>query len=122
MGINVANANARANELRAYATQLRSAKGNLSQYKGIFGSSWQGTEITYYVNAVGNVETKLIQAATELDAIANSIVATANQIRAEEEAAERARREAEERARQEALAAAAAAAASKAAQTKKSLN
>lgn len=122
MGIDLTNANARANELRAYATQLRSAKGNLSQYKGILGSSWQGTEITYYANAVGNVETKLIQVASELDSIANSIVATANQIRAEEEAAERARREAEERARQEALAAAAAAAAANATRTNKSRN
>ena len=100
--IDVGSANARANELRSYANQLRSARSKISQYKRIFGTSWEGMEVTYYINAVGNVESRLNQAALELESIANSITTTANQIREEEEAAERARREAEERARQEA--------------------
>lgn len=102
MGIDVGNANSRASELRGYASRLRAAKNNMEQYNGIFGSCWQGTETTYYMNAVASVEWRLEQAAVELEAIGNSIVSTASQIRAEEEAAERARREAEERARREA--------------------
>lgn len=115
MGIDVDSAMARANELRKYASELRSAQRGLAGYKEIFGTSWQGAEICYYASAVGNVELRLNQAALELESIANLIVTTAKQIKGEEEAAERARREAEERARREAEEAAEAAAAAAAA-------
>lgn len=100
MGIDVGSANARANDLRGCANDLRSAKSNLAQYKAVFGSDWQATEAGYFASAVGGVENRMNQAISELESIAGDIVSTANAIRKEEE--EKARREAEERARREA--------------------
>ena len=100
--IDVGSANARANELRSYANQLRSARTGLSQYKSMIGESWDGTEVLYYSSAVEKVQERSNQIAAELDSIANAISTTAAQIREREEAEERARREAEERARREA--------------------
>lgn len=110
MGIDVGNANIRANELRNYASQLRTVQNYLEQYRDMFESSWQAVEVTYYNNAIESVKMRLIQAIAELESIGDDIVSAADQIRVEEEAAERARHEAEERARREAEAAAAAAA------------
>lgn len=100
--IDVGSANSRANELRNYASNLRSAYNLLEQYQTEIQSNWQAQEVAYYVAAINNVQSRLSSAATELDSIASSVSSTASQIRAEEEAAERARREAEERAKREA--------------------
>ena len=93
--IDVGSANARANELRSYANQLRSARTGLSQYKSMIGESWDGTEVLYYSSAVEKMQERSNQIAAELDSIANAISTTAAQIREREEAEERARREAE---------------------------
>lgn len=102
MGIDVASAYARERELRDCASQLRGAKNKLEQYKGIFGSSWQGSEIPYYIQAIENVKRDIESAISEMESIGSDISSAAEQIRREEEEEERRRREQEERERREA--------------------
>lgn len=86
MGIDAANASARARELQRYANQLRSAKADLYRYKSMLNNSWQGTETEYYVRAISDVETRLNRASSELEAIGRVIVSTVQQIEEEESA------------------------------------
>ena len=95
--IDVGSANARANELRSYAWKLRNSKTGLVQYKTMLETSWEGTEVSYYLDAVEKIQQKLNQTALELESIANAISATAAQIREREEAEEKAKREEEEK-------------------------
>lgn len=99
--IDVGSANARANELRGYASNLREASRLLEQYQTDIQSNWQAQEVIFYISAINNAQKRLSSAASELESIASSVSSTASQIRAEEEAAERARQEAERRRREE---------------------
>lgn len=101
MGIDVGSADRRAGDLREYASQLQVAKTNLTQYRSMIETNWQGQEVAYYINAIISAQNRLQTASNELHSIASSVSSTAQQIWEEEEA-ERRRQEAEEQARREA--------------------
>lgn len=84
MGISISEANARARELRNQAQNLRNAKSNMISYKAMFGVSWQGREIPFYLEAIRRVELRLSQVAHSLETLADSIEMAAYQIRQEE--------------------------------------
>lgn len=116
MGINVSAAYARARELRAQARSLRGVKNSMTTYRNILSANWEGDEVRFYKQAIGNVQTKLTNTANALDSLAGTIEATADQIRAEEIEEERRYQEwlaEQERLRKEAEEAAAAEAAKK---------
>ena len=88
MAIDVSAANVRARELRQQASELRDVKKRIDAYKNVLNLNWQGTEVQYYITAINKVGGKITSTANEMDSLADSIVSTANQIRAEEIAEE----------------------------------
>lgn len=107
--VDVGRAATGASQLRTSMSQLSSAKNMLIRYKAMFGTSWQGTEICYYIAAIDEAIRQIDSLGIMISQLANDYINTANTIRHEEEEAERLAREAAERAAREAAEAARAA-------------
>ena len=111
MGINVGLAQAQAGKLSRYAATLHDVKNQLNGVKGSLNQGWQAKEMMYINETIDSINREIANLSTKLENIGSDIVATAQQIKREEEA--KARAEAEARARAEAEAKAKAEAAAK---------
>lgn len=96
MGVNISQANYQAAQLRAYATRLNQVKSYLVSYKSSLDSNWRGDEIKLIDSAIDTINRRIQNLQALLNSTATNIIASANQIRKEEIAAEEARRRAEE--------------------------
>lgn len=104
MGISVFWARSQANDISGNASELRTIKSKLENIKGDINNGWTAEEIAYVNSAIDAIGQKLTNLATKLDGISSDIVAAAEQIKREEDAARaaaeaRARAEAEARAK-----------------------
>ena len=94
MPVNTAAANFLADQLSRYDTQLAQAKTSLREYQSIISANWQGEEALLIGSAIDKVLAEINAAANQLNPLSSDIRGAAEQIRREEEAADKARKQA----------------------------
>ena len=94
MPINVAAANAQADRLRTFETQLGLARSSLREYRAAISANWQGAEATLIQKAIEAIEAEIATISQQMAAIGADIRSAAEAIRREEEAAEKALKQA----------------------------
>ena len=87
MAINVSAANALADQLRSYETQLAQAKNSLREYQSAISANWQANETGYINQAIERAIVDINNVQNQLNPLSIDIRNAAEQIRCEEEAA-----------------------------------
>lgn len=87
MGINVYRANNQANRIRDNASTLRDVRNRLSNIKESLNGQWNAEEMIFLNIDFDKICNDIAVLSSRLDSLVYDIVATANEIRREEEAA-----------------------------------
>lgn len=90
--ISVSDAKAHARDLEVGYSKLNGIKGKLIDLTSNLNQEWQATEMTFVNSAISKITSDIDKLNTKLFNLAPDIVSVAEEIRAEEEAAEAAAR------------------------------
>jgi len=95
MPINVNSANMQTDQLRSCEAQLAQAKNSIREYQSIISANWQAEEAAHINKAIESVLSEINAAIDQSGSIGSDIRSVADQIKQEEEAAEKARKQAQ---------------------------
>ena len=101
MAIDIEAVRAQQRELNMISDEITSAKRKVQLHQIALDDAWKSYEIRGIDSYLEDVVYRLNRLADELNNLGHDVMTVGEQIRAEEEAAERARKEAEERTQEE---------------------